>query len=241
MTYNIRGGLGMDKRRSIARIADAIRASGAQVVCLQEVHQRLPWSRLLDQPRWLGERLGMTFAFQRNISFGVGGFGNAVLARADITGTRSHRLTSTGEQRGLLRVDLNTTVGPLSVFCTHLGLDPEERIVQAREVAAVVNSTAGPKVLCGDFNEDVETAAVQSLLASTGLVDAAAGGPPTFSSSRPVQRIDLILCDPSIGISAASVVRTTASDHLPVIADILPPGAERIERRSDGSDGLSEE
>ena len=42
MTYNIRGGLGMDGHRSIERIGAVVRDAGADVVGLQEVHQRLP-------------------------------------------------------------------------------------------------------------------------------------------------------------------------------------------------------
>lgn len=241
MTYNIRGGLGMDKRRSIARVADVIRSSGADIVCLQEVHQRLPWSRMLDQPKWLGERLGMRFAFQRNISFGVGGFGNALLTKFDILATRSHRLTSKGEHRGLLEVRITTPDGPLTVFCTHLGLDSDERVIQAREVAAVVNASPGPKIVCGDVNEDVDRPAVASLVASAGLRDPATGVPATYSSETPSHRIDVILCDPSIKTSSMTVLSTLASDHLPVVADILLSGTKDQDEQQDNHDRMDDE
>lgn len=228
MTYNIRGALGMDKKRSIARIADVIRASGSQIICLQEVHQRLPWSNLTDQAKWLGERLGMRFVFQRNVSFGVGGFGNAALSKADVITTRSHRLTSTGEPRGLLEIQFRTTEGSLTVFCTHLGLDGEERIVQAKEIATVVNATLGPKLICGDFNEDVTQPAVALLVASTGLVDASQDGSPTFCADTPTRRIDIVLCDPSIRVLRTSVTETIASDHLPVMVELALPGAQSV-------------
>lgn len=49
VTYNIRGGLGLDGRRSIGRVAETLRALRPDVVCFQEVHQRTPWGGLTDR------------------------------------------------------------------------------------------------------------------------------------------------------------------------------------------------
>ncbi len=200
MTYNIRGTKGMDNRRSARRIAEVVRDSGAQIVCLQEVCQRLPWARMVDQPAALARLVRMKVAFQRNLSIGVGGFGNAVLSKFEIARYRSHSLTSKDEQRGALEVRLITPDGQLTVFCTHFGLDSEERLTQARELAALVNATESPRLVCGDFNEEADAAGVRELIRCAGLIDADAGGPPTFNSVQPRSRIDMILCDPSIAV-----------------------------------------
>lgn len=220
MTYNIRGTKGMDDQRSAKRIADVIRQSGAQIVCLQEVHQRMPQSMMVDQPGVLAHSLGMKVAFQKNLSIGIGGFGNAVLTTMEIVGTRSHSLTSKGEQRGAFEVSLSTPDGPLTVFCTHWGLDRDERLTQARELAAFVNAAPSPKLICGDFNERSEAAGVTELIALAGLIDAYPDGPPTFDADQPSERIDMILHDPSIAIDSISVIDTQASDHLPLVADL---------------------
>lgn len=220
MTYNIRGGLGIDGRRSTRRIAEVVRESGAQVVCVQEVHQRLPWSRMIDQPGRLHKALGMTVLFQRNLSIGVGGYGSALVTSLEISQTTMHPLTSRREQRGAIEARLDTPDGPLTVFCTHLGLDSEERVGQARELAALLNACETPKLICGDFNEEADGAAVELLVESTGLVDAGVGGAPTFSSDNPVHRIDMIFCDPSIRVSNIRVLDTMASDHKPLVADL---------------------
>src|SRR5689334_20283829 len=81
MTYNIRGGLGVDGRRSIARIGRVIQGAAADVIGLQEVHQRLPQSRLADQPRALSRVTGMTCLFGPALSLGISRYGNAVLSR----------------------------------------------------------------------------------------------------------------------------------------------------------------
>lgn len=223
LTYNIRGGLGVDNRRSIRRIAQVIREAGPQVVCMQEVHQRLPWSRMVDQPRFVGRSLGMSFCFQQNLSVGVGGFGNAILTSFEIVRVRSYSLTSKREQRGAIEAHLVTSDGPVTVFCTHFGLDAQERVGQAGELAALVNVCDCPRIVCADFNEESDGAAVMELIKSAGLVDAAAGGPPTFNSESPSHRIDMILCDPSVRVCSFEVPDTQASDHLPLIADVELP------------------
>lgn len=226
MTYNIRGTIGMDNEHSAKRIADVIRESGAQIVCLQEVHSLRKRTGSVDQPAVLGNLLGMRVAFQLNYREGAGGLGNAVLTDLDLWQTRSHILTSTGEQRGVIEVSIRTPDGPLALFCTHFGLDSEERMVQAQELAAMVNAAESPKIACGDFNAEANHAAIVELIKSAGLIDADAGGPMTFDSEHPNKRIDLILHDPSIKIKATSVLTTMASDHLPLIADLELPKAD---------------
>jgi endonuclease/exonuclease/phosphatase family metal-dependent hydrolase len=220
MTYNIRAGLGIDDSRSISRIAEVIRAASAQVVCLQEVDRFLPRSGLVDQAEWLGDRLGMRSVYQRNYTTGLGGMGNAILSSLDVMSVSSHRLTSLDEPRGLLEVSLQTPGGPLRVFCTHLGLDAQERVEQAGEIAAAINAARGPKLLCGDLNEGLEGPALTTLLTSTGLRDAVPDGFLTFPSDAPVKRIDFVLHDPLLTAASRGVVETRASDHLPVLVDV---------------------
>jgi endonuclease/exonuclease/phosphatase family metal-dependent hydrolase len=221
MTYNIRGALGIDNKRSIARIADVIKDSGVDVVCLQEVHQRLPWSKLVDQPRWLGERLRMQFAFQRNLTIGIGGFGNAVLTKHPIVGTAVYALTSHQEQRGLLEVRIRMPETVLTVFCTHLGLDDEERVKQTEEIVRIVSSAPQPFVLCGDFNEQPDGKAMRNLYASgqlTDCADAMHANYPTFRTDQLTSRIDYIFAGGPLKVDWTGVLDTEASDHLPVVS-----------------------
>ena len=50
VTYNTRGSLGMDGLRSTRRIVETVRAVSPDIVCFQEIHQRLAWSGREDQP-----------------------------------------------------------------------------------------------------------------------------------------------------------------------------------------------
>ena len=117
----------------------------------------------------------MAVVFQRNLSIGVGGYGNAALTSLDIAQTTMHSLTSRREQRGAIEARIHTSDGPLTVFCTHLGLSSEERLIQAQELAALLNACETPKLICGDFNEEASGEAVKHLIEAAGLVDAGAG------------------------------------------------------------------
>ena len=220
MTYNIRGSIGMDNEMSVERIADVIRDSNARVVCLQEVHALRKVSKFTDQPIELAKLLNMRVAFQINYREGAGGLGNAILTTHELDHTRSHILTSTGEQRGLLEVGVRAPEGPLTVFCTHLGLNENERLTQVKEMAALIDTVKTPKVLCGDLNSQPKQAPIVELLNSTGLYDADHDGPKTFDSAKPSIRIDYVMPDPSIKLMGTKVITTQASDHLPLIADL---------------------
>ncbi len=225
MTYNIRGGLGLDARRDTARIAAAVLSQDPDIVCFQEVHQRLPWSGWVDQPRRLGDALNLQFVFQPNLRFGFGGYGLGVATRFPILRVRRHRLPSVGEKRGALEVEIATPDGPVTAFCTHWGLKREERVRQGQAMAERMRRVQTPLVLCGDLNERPEADYVSAMLARADLRDCgAATDLPTYPSDGPTARIDVLCVSPDLGLERLWVVETPASDHLPVVADLRRQG-----------------
>ena len=223
VTYNIRGGLGMDNVRSIVNIGETLRPLSADIICLQEVHQRLPWSGRQDQPALLEQLLARKFTFQRNLRMGFGGYGVGIAARGTIVEKHEHLLPSVKEQRGALELRLRDVGGfrSLTVFCTHWGLDGAERLQQAEALAEHIKVAPHPIVVCGDLNEDAESAAVLRLKELTGLIDIdSAHNRTTFVSDNPTVRIDFVLISPDIQVDHVEVPSTLASDHLPVVADL---------------------
>jgi endonuclease/exonuclease/phosphatase family metal-dependent hydrolase len=217
----------MDGQRATARIAQVVRTLSPDVVCFQEIHQRLAWSGREDQPQALSVLLGRPFWFQRNLTFGFGGYGIGIATRGIAVRRSEHPLPSVREQRGALEVRLHAVGGlrKLTVFCTHWGLQEAERQQQAEVLAALVNAAPRPVVVCGDLNEGPEGAAVHALIAATGLIDAGASqNRATFVSDSPKIRLDYILHSPELAARHLEVVSSLASDHLPLLADI-----ERIE------------
>src|SRR2546423_931230 len=140
LTWNIRGGLGMDGRRSIERVSEVIKDTGAEIVCLQEVHQRLPWSGFQNQPADLERLLGMKVIFGGNYGLQGSRFGNALLTGLPVVSWRNIRLPNSRERRrrgmflerrGLLEVVVSLPSGPLALFTTHWSLDAEDRMESA--------------------------------------------------------------------------------------------------------------
>ena len=223
LTYNTRGSLGMDNRRSTVRVADTVRAVSPDVVCFQEIHQRLLWSGSEDQPAMFSRLLGRTFVFHRLLTFGTGGYGLGMCVRGAIAGKREHLLPGSKEQRGLLEVSLREIGGlpRLTVFCTHWGLSEEERDVQSATCIAALRDAPRPLIFCGDFNEALDSPRMVNFLERSGLVDAdRERNCPTFVSDAPSVRIDGIFYSPDLKVSHVEVVSSLASDHLPLLADV---------------------
>ncbi len=194
----------------------------ADIVCLQEVHQRLPQSRFVDQPGRLQAALGLPVTFQANLRLGPGGYGLAVVSRFPVQTVQNYLLPSVREQRGVLQVDLATPDGPLTVFCTHWGLSSEERLKQAARLAELVAVAPAPTLVCGDFNERADASGLRLLLEKTGLTDAdAAENRPTYPADRPDARIDFILHPPTLALGSLTAIETLASDHLPLVAEFV--------------------
>jgi endonuclease/exonuclease/phosphatase family metal-dependent hydrolase len=211
----------MDHRRDVQRIADVIVKYRPHVVCLQEVHQRLPWSGWDDQPKRLAHGLGMPLVFQSNVHFLGGGYGLGIAASLPINAVQRIRLPSVRERRGLLCVAISTSKGDLQICCTHWGLGQEERMHQAAAAAAWIKKQEGDVILCGDLNEGPEGPAVRRLLTDAPLYDAGeASDLPTYPAINPTARIDYCFCTPGVRVFQTVVPQTEASDHLPIFCDI---------------------
>ncbi len=213
----------MDGVRSAERVAETILAQDTDIVCLQEVHQRLPQSGFQDQPKQFEKHLGLPVTFQANLRIGVGGYGLAVISRYPIGTVQNHLLPSIREQRGALEVRFDTPAGPIIVFCTHFGLSGEERVKQAVSLAALVQAASHPVLICGDFNERADAPTVRALLSQTGLSDAdAAEDRWTYATNALEGRIDYLFYSPSLTCQSVSVIESQASDHLPVVGEFEP-------------------
>ncbi|MCW3051152.1 MAG: Metal-dependent hydrolase [Chthonomonadales bacterium] len=222
LTYNTRGSIGMDNMRSTPRIVQVVRQLTPDVVCFQEIHKRTMQAGKEDQPALLADGLGRPFRFQSNLSLGMGKYGIGIAYRGELQSSQELYLPSKTEPRGALKVCLRDVAGfsRLTVFCTHWGLDPEERSQQAIALAGSVRAAGSPVIVCGDFNEDAEGEGVRSLLDLSGLKDAdAALNRPTFIADNPTTRIDFVMHSSDLVVRNVEVIPTLASDHLPLLVD----------------------
>lgn len=236
MSFNIRSGNG-----NLDGTADAIRASAADVVALQEVD--VHWaerSNFADQASVLGEQLGMQVRFARiyhlpgaSATSPAREFGVALLSKFPIVRWSNDTLTRLSTQEpnpvpapmpGLLDATIDVHGTLVRVFNTHLDYrsDPRVRQQQVSEMLARIHEASEPTIVFGDMNAKPEAPELQPLLRR--LRDAWPGvgvGPGfTYPADAPSERIDYVLVSPHFRVRSASVVLTEASDHRPVVVDL---------------------
>ncbi len=225
VTYNIRYGRGLDGVVDLERLARTVSDLAPDIVVLQEVDRNNPRSGLVDQAQWLGRRLGMAVAYGPNLNLGWTQYGNAILSRFPILEAENAALPGRWEPRGLLRATVELPGGDrLAVYTTHLGLQRQERAHQVAALLALLPA-GSPLVLAGDFNSRPDEPWLQAV--ADRLVDAhavAGDGPGyTFPSGAPSARIDHVFVSEPFSVTAAGPVVSDASDHLPVVADLVLP------------------
>lgn len=224
LTYNIHHAEGTDGAIDLERLASVIRAVGPDVVCLQEADRNLPRTNHIDMPARFAELLGMDVVFEANYRFDGGEYGNATLTNLPIVHRENHALPGPpgAEPRGCLRVDVEFSGATISVFNTHWGLRPEERLEQAHATLALIEGRPHALV-AGDLNATPESEPITVLRES--LRDSLpTGAEESTSHTVRGRRIDYVLHTPSLRVLEASVVRNAmtavASDHLPYWAEL---------------------
>jgi endonuclease/exonuclease/phosphatase family metal-dependent hydrolase len=202
MTYNLHGLA--DDRAALVRV---VRGQAPDLLMLQEAAGRLRTrSRVARLARLFGMMVG---------AGGLDSVGNVILTSMRV---RVH-------QAAFARGSVART--PFVAAASHLSTDPAERPGQARRLAAALAGLDLPVVFAGDLN-DTPGGTAWCVLAE-GRVDAGAARPAaTFPTRGADRRIDAIMADPVWRILDCRVVDTPdsrrASDHFPVVADLVLPG-----------------
>lgn len=236
MTYNIRSGNG-----NLDGTAAAIRQQSPDIVALQEVD--VHWaerSGFVDEATALGDKLGMNVRFAPIYSLpGVSSsaprreFGVALLSRFPIVSFANDSIArlSTQEENpvpsaapGLLHATLDVHGIPVRVFNTHLDYrkEPAVRERQVGEMLRYIGDLSTPTLVFGDMNAAPDAPELQPLFAR--LHDAWTGSPDagyTYPAEQPASRIDYVLVSPQFSVRSIRVPVTDASDHRPVVAELV--------------------
>jgi endonuclease/exonuclease/phosphatase family metal-dependent hydrolase len=224
LTWNIHSG-------NPDRLAEAIEASGADVVALQEVDAYRERSGCRHQAFEIAERLGMYVRLGANIRSGeeCGNgrqalYGDAVLSRYPILEWRHSLLPNGGgEQRGMVETLLDVDGRRIRVVATHLEYGSvSEREAQAHAVVEHLEHSAEPVVVMGDLNGEPDDSGLAPLRDAFTDAWAAAGDGDGFTnpSRAPQRRIDYVFVRGATP-TGAEVQDSTASDHLAVRADLV--------------------
>ena len=239
MTYNIQAGGG-----NLENVASTIRSSSPDIIGLQEVD--VHWSArsgFADQTTALAAMLGMQGRFARIYQLPGGDstkppreYGVAILSKCPIVSFTNHMLTRLSTQDstagpapmpGFLESTVDFGGTRIRVFNTHLDYrrDPSVRQQQVSEMLAIIGQSTVPTLLFGDMNAPPDAPELQPLFGRLGdawLGQADAG--LTYPATAPVRRIDYVFTSPHFVARSAGVPVTLASDHRPVMTDLVLSG-----------------
>ena len=223
-SYNIHRAVGRDRRYEPDRILHVIRELKTDIIALQEVD--FPGQDSGQILPWLAKQTGMIAIAGPVWSREGVDYGNALLSRYPVDEVRRWDLSiGRHEPRGALDVDLKVAGRSIHVLNTHLGLWPRERPRQAERLLELLAlERRDLTILMGDMNE--WHARGKSLRGLRRLFGEPAA-PVTFPARWPLFALDRIWIAPPQALirleAHDSSCSRTASDHLPVKADLYLP------------------
>lgn len=236
MSFNIAAGHG-----AIDGIVRVIEKYNPDIVALQEID--VHWSErsnFVNQARYLGETLNRHYFFGEIYTVEVENndesprqYGLAFLSKNPLVHKDNHLLTRlsnlTAEPEltvlpGFVEIAVEIKGQHIHVFNTHLDYrrDPSVRLTQTDEMIKIMKNVDGPFILTGDLNARPEADEISSLfdkLKDSWIIEDDPGY--TFPADQPDRRIDYILHSDHFEVMDVFVVDTDASDHRPVVADVL--------------------
>ncbi len=220
----------------IEAVANAVKRENPDVVCFQEVSTG-DWSS--EIPQELANLLpGWKVAKFRSL---------ATLSKYPIVSQKVHEMQPRsgrvaleteidleGRQLAVLNTHLNTAKAG-SLFHRSISIQEYMRNVvdaksfQVKILMSVVRDQRSPVVIMGDFNNPPRGMLYHRF--TSGFADAfrcaGFGYGYTYKSSLPVMRIDYVLAGDGIKVKKAFVPRCAASDHRPMVADLVVADSER--------------
>ncbi|WP_370301623.1 endonuclease/exonuclease/phosphatase family protein [Pseudooceanicola sp.] len=214
-SYNIRKGIGLDRRRRPDRILSVLNGIGADVAVLQEADKRLG-ARPTALPRFLiAQETDYQIADVAENDLSIGWHGNAILVRRGLKIEQPGRIALPGlEPRGAV----TARIAGLQIVGTHLGLLRTWRLRQMGTILDHLHGTAQRCVVAGDFNE---WSPLNGFSPWKGDLTVVAPG-PSYHASRPIAPLDRFAHGRAVRLSETGIQREgaarLASDHLPVWA-----------------------
>ena len=239
LVYNIHAGKDAGRLDNLERVAKIIKDSRASIVLLQEVDRKTRRSGSVDQFARLRELTGYRGVFGKTINYDGGEYGIAILSRWRIASSAFAPLPvdipdaaarARYEERGAVVVRIVSPFGIIRVINTHLDAGGADayRIQQAKVLTSLAGaqSDSGFTLLGGDMNSEPSSEAI-GILAKAGWSDLFAacgtGEPGSFPADTPVKRIDFLFGRGNVKCARAEVLDTQASDHRPVLFEVVPP------------------
>ncbi|GAA4976618.1 endonuclease/exonuclease/phosphatase family protein [Actinoplanes utahensis] len=217
VSYNVHG-----LRDDRAALVGLIRDLAPDVLVVQEAPRRFRWRQ---KCALLASETGLVVA-----AGGLPSLGNLLLVSLRVAIRRTwcmrYPLTPGRHLRGAVFAQGAVRGAAFTVSGSHLATDPAERPAQAAHWKAELDTVTGPAIVAADLNEGPGGGAWRTV--EDGLLGSSEDV-PTFPATVPSRRIDALFVTPDIAIEKYEIVGTdrarVASDHLPIVADLLLPSS----------------
>ena len=217
LSYNVHG-----LRDDRAALTGLVRDLEPDVVIVQEAPRRFRWRHKCAA---LADDVGMVVA-----AGGLPALGNLLLVtlrvRVHEAWSLRYPLTPGRHLRGAVFARCSVRGATFSISGSHLATDPVERPAQAAAWKTALTSLDGPVIAAADLNEGAGGGAWRTV--ADGFVEPSSAA-LTFPATLPRHRLDALFVSPDITVEKYEVIETeqarNASDHLPVLADLLLPSS----------------
>lgn len=140
--------------------------------------------------------------------------GNAFMAAQRVHGEKFHYFDT-----GIKRLIIELEMEDFAVFLVHLSLKYRHRHLQLRRLHDLIEATAKPVIVAGDFNTFWGENEIYLFLRAAGLRSANTEGLPTYPSRSPRKELDFVLYQEGISVTSFEIPDVRLSDHLPLICD----------------------
>ncbi|MBT8080783.1 MAG: endonuclease/exonuclease/phosphatase family protein, partial [Gammaproteobacteria bacterium] len=192
------------------------------IIGLIEVDTGSIRSRKINQAESIASELGLNTSYE--IKYGESSInqllpiirkqGNAFLAAPRVHGETFHYF-DTGVKRLIIELEMEE----FAVFLVHLSLKYRHRHLQLRKLYDLIEATAKPVIVAGDFNTFWGENEIYLFMKAAGLTSANTESLPSYPSRSPRKELDFILCQDGIKVTGFDVPQVRFSDHLPLVCD----------------------
>ncbi len=212
-TYNVHN---TDGAKSIRGIAEEIKSISADFVGLQEIDVGVHRSQEKNTLGEINKICGYPSAlFAKSIDYDGGEYGIGVMFSHPLVSMQKYMLPSASEQRILLKLVLETEIGYVAFFNTHLSY--REKVVRDQQIRFISSILEQEKrfVLTGDFN--IESFDELKLIENAKFSNSEHNPIDTFKEGG---CIDNIIVSNNVNIKNIRLHESEYSDHNMLIADI---------------------
>ena len=239
MTYNIKSGYPLGRataKTNVSGAAEVIRASGAEIIGLNEVHGCGKPDTLFPfaQAERIASSLGYHCFFGRSImEHGCDPYGNAIISKYPIVEAKVIPIPEPEnkencrhyEARTICRCVIEIPDGEggfkyLAVYSSHYGLSAPEHACAVKTTLETIAEEKLPYVFMGDLNMQPDNPIIAPLFDAMRDTEHLLEEKLTFPSDVPNCKIDYLFTSDGIGHISAEVLNTLASDHRPIVCDV---------------------